>query len=292
MDMFIENKKSNRKLPLFMTNDYIENQNNKTMLKILFIEAGSGILEVNEKSFSFIAPTLFCLNEKENFAVEKANSLKLRIVYFNPVIVNSAFNIENIYQTHNSFSETEQLDRFYFAPFIKRNNLNKCKIDIGPVTSKRLSNLLDSLNIQMHSYEDNFWPCRNRSFVIEILFLIHYCYSQHEKLNMIFSEPQDTIDPIILYINANYNSKITITELTKLFHTNRNSLNEKFKELTGFTIVEYIIRLRIRLACILLKDTTLPVNEIMERVGFRDASYWNRIFKRYLGCTPLKYRNQ
>jgi YesN/AraC family two-component response regulator len=88
----------------------------------------------------------------------------------------------------------------------------------------------------------------------------------------------------------NYSRKITIEELTKEFHTNRNTLSKKFKAETGLSVIDYISKLRIKAACMLLRDTSLPVSEIMQRVGFIDVSYWGRVFKSVSGLSPSDYR--
>ncbi|WP_039790620.1 helix-turn-helix domain-containing protein, partial [Paenibacillus riograndensis] len=47
---------------------------------------------------------------------------------------------------------------------------------------------------------------------------------------------------------------------------------------------------RIKQACRLLSTTDMPVEQIGIAVGFPNASYFNQLFKRVLGTTPLKYR--
>jgi YesN/AraC family two-component response regulator len=64
----------------------------------------------------------------------------------------------------------------------------------------------------------------------------------------------------------------------------------KFKKAVGISIVEYVNKLRVKVACMLLKDTALPTFDIMERVGFNDVSYWGRTFKELMGLTPSEYR--
>ncbi|MDP4090768.1 MAG: AraC family transcriptional regulator, partial [Bacillota bacterium] len=92
------------------------------------------------------------------------------------------------------------------------------------------------------------------------------------------------------YLQLNYNTKIRIQDITSRFHTNRNTLSKRFKEEMGLSVMDYMLRLRIKIACILLRDTNLPITEVMERVGFTDASYWGRAFKRFIGKTPTDYR--
>ena len=63
-----------------------------------------------------------------------------------------------------------------------------------------------------------------------------------------------------------------------------------FKRQTGITVVEYINRLRIQHAYKLLQETDLSVATISRQVGFDTVIYFNRVFKKMLGETPLQAR--
>jgi len=289
MELYIENKKKNVKLALYFEDD-IKDTYDCNMFKIILIEKGSTILQVKDKSIVLSAPALLCLNEKESLRVEKEEGLVIRSIYFNPSIVNSYFNLENVYSSLNSVTDTVKLDQFYFIPFINRNSKSEGLIEIGPLTSKRLSTVFNSLKDQITNYDDSFWRCRNRSFLMEILFIIQHCYSEKDIISINLPESTASINDVLLYLHLNYYKKITIKELIEEFNTNRNTLNKKFKMETGLSPIQYTIKLRIKVACMLLRDTKLPISEIMERVGFNDASHWGRTFKLYTGLSPVDYR--
>lgn len=63
-----------------------------------------------------------------------------------------------------------------------------------------------------------------------------------------------------------------------------------FKRSTGITLVEYILEVRMDAARTLLTNTDLSVTEIVPRVGFGDAPYFYKVFKKTNGCTPAQYR--
>jgi AraC-like DNA-binding protein len=54
--------------------------------------------------------------------------------------------------------------------------------------------------------------------------------------------------------------------------------------------VEYHIRLKIRRACRLLKQTDLNITEIAFRSGFEDSNYFARQFRKIMGVSPSLYR--
>lgn len=68
-------------------------------------------------------------------------------------------------------------------------------------------------------------------------------------------------------------------------------LNRMVKVETGRTTGEWIAIARIILAKRYLKDKSLSMSEVSEKVGFEDQSYFSRFFRKHEGITPSKYRN-
>jgi AraC family transcriptional regulator of arabinose operon len=63
-----------------------------------------------------------------------------------------------------------------------------------------------------------------------------------------------------------------------------------FRRQTGFSPIDFLIRLRVRHACRLLDTTTMPVGEVGMRTGFHDPYYFTRCFRRVMGRAPRAYR--
>jgi AraC family transcriptional regulator of arabinose operon len=63
-----------------------------------------------------------------------------------------------------------------------------------------------------------------------------------------------------------------------------------FRRQTGFSPIDYIIRLRVKHACRLLDTTTLPIGTVGYRTGYEDPYYFTRCFRRVMGVSPRAYR--
>ncbi|KGM46093.1 hypothetical protein NP83_02170, partial [Neobacillus niacini] len=63
-----------------------------------------------------------------------------------------------------------------------------------------------------------------------------------------------------------------------------------FKKEVGETFVEYVTKMKINRAKELLEQTTDSVGKICERLGYDNQSYFIKIFKNYVGVTPIEYR--
>lgn len=100
----------------------------------------------------------------------------------------------------------------------------------------------------------------------------------------------DRISVITEFIYKNLTGKISLSELASLVSLHPGSLSRMFKQSTGYSIVEYINRIRIGLACKLLDETNEPIINIAFDCGFQNLSHFNRFFKKAKSATPSAYR--
>ena len=95
---------------------------------------------------------------------------------------------------------------------------------------------------------------------------------------------------IVQYIQKNYRRKIELQDIAEHLHMTKSYLRRFFKKETGDTIVNYINRVRINNSKLLLADTKVPLAEVALLCGFEDQIYFTKVFRRFVGVTPLKYR--
>jgi len=87
-----------------------------------------------------------------------------------------------------------------------------------------------------------------------------------------------------------YRFNITPGKICEELYLNNAYVSRLFKKETGMTIGEYINKTRIEYAKKLLEGTNVPIGSIALNVGFKDANYFSRVFKRYEGMSPETYR--
>lgn len=92
------------------------------------------------------------------------------------------------------------------------------------------------------------------------------------------------------YLLTHPESKESLEALAKRFYISKSYLSRIFREVTGFTVNEYKNINRIKRSQELLLHSGYSVTEISDMVGFENLTYYERVFKRYVGVTPLKYR--
>ncbi|SDD08060.1 two-component system, response regulator YesN [Paenibacillus sp. UNCCL117] len=100
------------------------------------------------------------------------------------------------------------------------------------------------------------------------------------------------VNAVILYIHEHFEENITVKSLARQVNMDEKYLSGVFAKKTGEPLIQYIQRTRIDKAKHLLTETALPVNEIGEQVGFANANYFFKMFKRWTELTPNEYRKQ
>jgi two-component system response regulator YesN len=99
-----------------------------------------------------------------------------------------------------------------------------------------------------------------------------------------------TFNPILQYVTENYRRDLSLQDLANQFFMNPSYISQLFKKEVGETFTAYVARLRVAQACELLEKGNSTVQDIAEKIGYRDYFYFTRLFKKLTGQTPTQYR--
>ncbi|MBD0404683.1 DNA-binding response regulator [Flammeovirga sp. EKP202] len=84
--------------------------------------------------------------------------------------------------------------------------------------------------------------------------------------------------------------EFNVQSIQKEIGMSQSSLYKKIKQQTGKSSTEFLRDIRLKYAAQLLKKSSLPVAEVMLKVGFLDVKYFRTVFKNKFGTTPSQYR--
>ncbi|MEC0213155.1 AraC family transcriptional regulator [Paenibacillus ehimensis] len=96
----------------------------------------------------------------------------------------------------------------------------------------------------------------------------------------------------IRYIDERYAEPVTLHSLASLFQCSVRQLQRLFKARLQLGPMEYLMQVRMQNAKAMLRQTDAPLQHIAESVGYSDGYYFSRMFKKYVGVSPLLYREQ
>lgn len=102
--------------------------------------------------------------------------------------------------------------------------------------------------------------------------------------------PDEDIIQVQHWLESNYAKTIHFSDLAKQFDLSIRNFNRRFKNALGETPNDYLQTLRINAAKDLLQNTNLRIQEIADKVGCNDSSYFSSLFKKHLNSSPLAYR--
>jgi len=93
-----------------------------------------------------------------------------------------------------------------------------------------------------------------------------------------------------LYVEQNYKSDINLDTFSDSIYISKYHFIHMFKEATGISPMKYLMLIRLSAARDLLGRTEMPIREIAESIGYKDAQSFSRAFKNNEGVSPTEYR--
>lgn len=94
------------------------------------------------------------------------------------------------------------------------------------------------------------------------------------------------VDAVADYLQSHYHEEITNKKIAEIFHFHPNYISSEFRRIFGKPLHRYLLELRITKAIGLLETGQYSVEAVAEAVGFSDANYFTRYFKKITGKTP------
>lgn len=177
---------------------------------------------------------------------------------------------------------------FILEPFYRKEHEFLSKLVL---TERELNYVLEILAYLLEEEEKKelAYLSQMRSY-LSILFVYlarRYKVKRNDLTQQIFN-----IAESISYIENNYTRDLNIEEIAKKANLSRRHFTRIFKDNYNLSPYEYIIRLRLKHARNLLKNTELTITEIANKSGFNDANYFTRQFKKKTGYTPSEYKRR
>ena len=94
------------------------------------------------------------------------------------------------------------------------------------------------------------------------------------------------------YIDRNYKKDISAKDVAGILGYSDVYFSKVFKQLFDDNFINYLTKIRIDRAKVLLKDISFNIKEVGKSVGYADSNYFTKVFKRSIGMSPSEYRNR
>lgn len=153
-----------------------------------------------------------------------------------------------------------------------------------------IESLLNTMYSEYNEKKTNYDLYLKTALIQLLLFSTRHTNSSITSDNIVTTHK--TISKVIGYINTNYSEDITLQSISKMFFISTYYFSRKFKEITNLSFVDYLNNVRVKEAQELLRRTDFKITQVSEMVGYKNTTYFGRIFKKLTGMSPKAYKKQ
>ena len=143
-----------------------------------------------------------------------------------------------------------------------------------------------------NEYENSAKHCEVmlKNLLTEIFIILLRTGEQTLKPNTLPSKTELKIKRVLNMLEDNISADITVDYAAQTATLSKSHFEKAFRELTGYTFIDYLNTRRLLKAQKLLIKTSKSVTEIAFECGFNSSNYFATVFKKQIGITPLKFR--
>ncbi|MCT8139950.1 AraC family transcriptional regulator [Anaerobacillus sp. CMMVII] len=116
------------------------------------------------------------------------------------------------------------------------------------------------------------------------------CYRFGKSKALAINELPEAISKGVFYIRTHYEKQISVEDIAEYVGFSKYYFIKKFKEHMHMPPLQYLTKTRMEQAFRLLTQTELPIKEIAEKVGYTDANYFHKVFKKAVGISAGQFR--
>lgn len=250
---------------LSKSQDFKDSRHSHYFLEILFIVDGKGTVEIDGRTFSITKNDVIIYNADVIHAEQSSaeEPLEVNFVAFDKIQLKSL--PPNVILPPNANCI------FNASPF-------------ADILSQLFNVMRDELTVKDEFYTEIVKNASN-TLLMFIFRVINRTVNNVTLLN------KDNILNIVLpYIDKNFLDNISLSDIAGECFVNKYYLSHVFTENFGMSVGQYIRSKKLELAQQHIRQTNLPISDIASQCGFQDPAYFNRLFKKATGLTPLQYR--
>jgi two-component system response regulator YesN len=213
---------------------------------------------------------------KQQYPVMKEQELYRKIISGDEREVSIIIN-ELIEWIQNNHSSTEEMCRkvFEMMVFLKRSLSMETKLSFSTVDDF-MENILEMKSAEML-----------RGYSYEIIKQM-----MNELRSSMSSRTVLLVNKACEYVRENFTRDLTLEDAAAVAGISQYYLSKVFKQVKQMNFVDYLSMVRIKKAKELLKNPSLSINEVSSMVGYSDANYFSRVFKKIEKISPSDYRTR
>ncbi len=249
---------------------------NHNFFELAYVTGGTTIHTLNDIRSSLTKGDYFIVDYGSIHSYKGSKNLTLINCLFLPEIINDTLKGCNSFEMliHGCLLR-------YYKIYLGKSTVNHIFHDEDGRVLELLNGMMKEYQERRVGYAEIF-RCR----LLEIM-IITMRKLVDDKTNI---STNKAIVDAMEYMNSNFTGQKLLERFCREYHFTPQYISRKFKEETGFTVSEYLQKIRMEKCCELLAGSDLPISEIAQEIGYSDIKFFNKIFKRMLKMSPREYR--
>ena len=250
--------------------------------ELVFVLGGSGIHVVGEEKYPLIQGDVFVIKAEQHHTFEKMNQLCL---------VNLLYKWdENYMYLEKEYSAIPALKTlFIHEPQYRKQKNFKAKLHLTPWQLDEMVSLLDIMKKEESDKRIGFNSVLENTFKTILIKICRY----YAETNLPAPKKMLKMGTVIDYLSDHYYENISQDELVNVAKMSRASFCRVFKDTTGLSPMNYLIRFRIlKAAELLVENKKIRIIDVATKTGFENSAYFSRKFKEILGVSPKEYHKK
>lgn len=232
-------------------------------------------------------------NEKQVFSAGCGGMVNSNVLHMTRTRPETKGNVQLLHLFDSALIAGEKgsrIDKKYVMPLSTASQIEL--IALRPDNSEQAEILELIRQSFTFSEEEMGYEMKLRQILSEIWMRILYISEDKIKEKTSCKKANERIKTMMIYIHEHYAESISIAQLAGVAFLSERGCYRIFQECLHMTPIEYIRSYRLQMACQRLIEGNETMTEISHACGLGSSSYFGKIFRENIGCTPLEYRQK
>jgi len=238
---------------------------NHAEIEVVYIKKGTGTVIVADIVLSYSKGDIFIVGKNVPHSYQSEDEDQIHSVFqINPSLLEGLREFSEFENLHKNLNNSLFGILVHNGESLYENFLKKT-LEVGD--NKKPMLLMDFLNsLNSSAYE-------------KICNIPYYSEKRNTRMEVIYN-----------YILENFSKDISLDEVALSINLSKTAFCNYFKKKTGKTFSAFLNEIRINKACMLLIETDSSIAEVCFNCGFNSLSYFNKVFQKMRGMSPLHYK--
>lgn len=248
--------------------------------ELVIITGGKGEHFVNQDRYSVQAGDIFVLKGEDAHGFRDLQNLTL---------YNICYQQEKIHSFHSDIRQLAGYHAlFLLEPLYRKSDTFKSRLHLTYQEMLGIQTVLTQLKEEFDFGEEGTNTMIEGLFCQLCVMLSRLYTGKCEPVK----QTAVRIATAVSYMERHYTENIHLQQLADMTHLSVSQFSKIFRQVYHLSPMDYLQQLRLEKACRVLRESSMSITEVALLCGFTDSNYFSRIFKKRMGKSPLKWKQQ